>query len=200
MNHRSAVWARPVAASLLVLAPTACSGSQPGYRAVVGADLDTAAQQKLVRAAEARDALAGRLMAELRAALADGGPDRGIAVCLDRAPAIAREVFERHPGMPLKLSLHDALPILRNSDNRAPAWASAAVAERRSSPATFVGGAGQVAALYPILLQPQCVQCHGNADELAPPVAAALRDAYPEDRATGFAPGDLRGWFWVEVE
>jgi hypothetical protein len=27
----------------------------------------------------------------------------------------------------------------------------------------------------------------------------ALAARYPDDRATGFAPGDLRGWFWVEV-
>jgi hypothetical protein len=30
-------------------------------------------------------------------------------------------------------------------------------------------------------------------------LGAALAGAYPQDRATGFAPGDLRGWMWAEV-
>jgi hypothetical protein len=30
-------------------------------------------------------------------------------------------------------------------------------------------------------------------------VRQALLQRYPEDRAIGYAEGDLRGWFWVEV-
>jgi hypothetical protein len=30
-------------------------------------------------------------------------------------------------------------------------------------------------------------------------IGATLAVAYPGDRATGFAPGDLRGWMWAEV-
>jgi hypothetical protein len=41
--------------------------------------------------------------------------------------------------------------------------------------------------------------CHGPSDSLAPDVADALALHYPDDRATGFTEGDLRGWFWVEV-
>ena len=56
-----------------------------------------------------------------------------------------------------------------------------------------------VGALFPIPLQPQCVVCHGKPEQLAEGVAAALAKRYPDDAATGFAPGELRGWFWVEV-
>ena len=45
----------------------------------------------------------------------------------------------------------------------------------------------------------QCLQCHGKVDDLAPEVRDVLAKNYPQDRATGFAAGDLRGWFWVEV-
>ena len=30
-------------------------------------------------------------------------------------------------------------------------------------------------------------------------LAAAIAADYPQDRATGYGPDELRGWFWVEV-
>ena len=44
-----------------------------------------------------------------------------------------------------------------------------------------------------------CLACHGPAEALDEEVRVALAELYPEDRATGFRSGDLRGWFWVEV-
>ena len=46
-----------------------------------------------------------------------------------------------------------------------------------------------------IVTAPMCLQCHGS--ELAPDVAAAVKKLYPDDAATGFAVGDLRGAFTV---
>jgi hypothetical protein len=42
---------------------------------------------------------------------------------------------------------------------------------------------------------PVCTTCHGAT--VAPDVAAAIAARYPEDRATGFSPGDLRGAFSI---
>ncbi len=46
-----------------------------------------------------------------------------------------------------------------------------------------------------IVTAPLCLQCHGHG--LAPDVAAAVKKLYPDDAATGFATGDLRGAFTV---
>ncbi len=46
-----------------------------------------------------------------------------------------------------------------------------------------------------IATAPMCLQCHGP--ELATDVAAAVKKLYPDDAATGFAVGDLRGAFTV---
>ena len=43
---------------------------------------------------------------------------------------------------------------------------------------------------------PLCLTCHGAA--LSPDVEAALAESYPEDHATGYSAGDLRGAFVVE--
>jgi hypothetical protein len=38
-----------------------------------------------------------------------------------------------------------------------------------------------------------CLQCHG--EKLAPEVSAVVSQLYPQDRATGFSEGDIRGAF-----
>ena len=40
-----------------------------------------------------------------------------------------------------------------------------------------------------------CTKCHGT--ELKPEVKAKLAEFYPDDKATGFNKGDLRGAFVV---
>ena len=40
-----------------------------------------------------------------------------------------------------------------------------------------------------------CLNCHGT--KIAPEVSQALAGLYPEDRATGFNEGDIRGAFVV---
>jgi len=46
---------------------------------------------------------------------------------------------------------------------------------------------------------PMCLQCHGAPDKLAPGVREALQALYPDDRATGYAVGDLRGAISVKI-
>ena len=43
--------------------------------------------------------------------------------------------------------------------------------------------------------QKLCLGCHGKS--IAPEVKAKLAELYPEDKATGFSEGDLRGAFVV---
>ena len=58
---------------------------------------------------------------------------------------------------------------------------------------------GRFAALLPIQLKVGCLGCHGPRESILPTVREALEAAYPDDKATGFKAGELRGWFWVEV-
>jgi cytochrome c553 len=53
--------------------------------------------------------------------------------------------------------------------------------------------------LLPIRLVALCATCHGDATTIPAPVQERLAALYPQDQATGFRDGDLRGWFWVEV-
>ena len=145
-------------------------------------------------AEEARRALFSSLMAELTAAMQDGGPEAGIEVCAERAPAIATDVSESHGLKIGRTSFR-----LRNPANSPPDWALDAVNRRTETPVSFVHDDGRFATLKPIRLAASCLLCHGTSEQLAPGVASALAAEYPSDQATGFADGDLRGWFWIEV-
>jgi len=56
---------------------------------------------------------------------------------------------------------------------------------------------GAVVYARPILLQGPCIKCHGTpGTDIADKDYALIKSLYPDDRAIGFAPGDLRG-MWV---
>lgn len=194
-------WARLAAMRRVTLAPfvlllaVACGGEEPTSAAWTPIAEPTAAQRaQLERAAAAKDALGGTLLGELTTALQDGDAAKAIAVCQRRAPAIAQEVAAAQ-----QVRIGRTSARLRNEQNAAPAWARAHVDGTSAEPARFAGPGGELGALFPIRLMPQCALCHGPAEDLAPAVTKALGEHYPQDRATGFRPGELRGWFWVEV-
>ena len=57
----------------------------------------------------------------------------------------------------------------------------------------------RVGVMRPVAHRAVCSPCHGRDEQLTPPVRSELKKRYPQDRATGFKEGDLRGWLWVEV-
>jgi hypothetical protein len=52
----------------------------------------------------------------------------------------------------------------------------------------------------PIKLMPLCANCHGKKEQLQPYVLEKLNVLYPNDKATGYAPGDLRGMWHVKFK
>jgi hypothetical protein len=63
----------------------------------------------------------------------------------------------------------------------------------------YVHPDGRIGVTLPILAMDLCMKCHGADDRIPDEVKEALAKAYPEDEARGFAPGDIRGQFWVEI-
>ncbi len=135
---------------------------------------------------------------DLKAALQQGmksGIPGAISVCRDEAPALAAEYSA--DGVVMGRTSHR----LRNPANTAPAWVNAVV-ESYLKPGSDMGPAhtrledGRRGYVEPIMTLPVCLACHGET--LAPDVASKIAAEYPDDQATGFNVGDLRGVFWVE--
>lgn len=136
----------------------------------------------------------GRLQQALRTGLA-AGPDQAVDACRIEAPAIA--AASGGPGVTVGRSSHR----LRNQANAPRPWVKPLLDEfvaapGQAAPRAIALPGGGVGYVEPIVTQPLCVTCHGNA--IPPGVQARLAALYPGDEATGFAAGDLRGLFWVE--
>lgn len=135
---------------------------------------------------------------QLKQALFEGlaeGPDSAVAACKVEAPRIAAELSV--DGVVLGRSSHK----LRNPDNIAPEWVTPILdayvaATGDPEPRGVSLPEGRAGYVEPILMQPLCMTCHGDVQD--PALVERIKTDYPEDRATGFALGELRGVFWIE--
>ena len=179
---------------MLAVAGCQSSAPEPARWEVVSPDAMNSAQTtQREQAVAARDAMFSRLKKKLIEAIGTEGVGGAIVVCSEEAPRIAANVAQEHDVAIGRTSFR-----LRNPENTPPEWAKGLVAERIEE-STFLSRGERLAALLPIRLQVPCLMCHGPAESLPPEVKDALDQHYPNDEATGFEQGQLRGWFWVEV-
>ncbi|MCR9115378.1 MAG: DUF3365 domain-containing protein [bacterium] len=151
----------------------------------------TAAQTKAVAA---KDALFGRLSGRLMEVMKAKGPAAAIEVCSNEAKEIAKAVGKEHGVAIGRTSVK-----LRSPDNKPPAWVKPLIAKAKAEPQVVDLPHGHTGVLLPIKLKAKCVVCHGPTDKIAADVKTRLAKLYPDDQATGFQEGDLRGWFWIDV-
>lgn len=142
------------------------------------------------------------LKGALETAIKSGGPVEAVAVCKERAPAIAADLSARSGWDITRVSLR-----VRNPQAGAPdAWEQEVLTRfdvRKASgePVDTLmvaevveqDGSKQFRYMKAIPTAEVCLACHGT--DVTPEVAAALEQAYPEDRARGYAVGDIRGAF-----
>ncbi len=135
----------------------------------------------------------------LQTALREGmkeGPANAVEVCRLEAPEIAARVA------PEDVAMGRTSHRLRNPDNAPLDWQREMLEYYLDNPddrqprQTRLDET-RVAHVQPIETQPMCLSCHGS--DLDESVQARLDELYPEDRATGFAAGELRGIFWVTM-
>ena len=135
-----------------------------------------------------------QLMGALKAGLQEG-PDQAIEVCQVKAPEIAAGLSV--DGVEMGRTSHK----LRNPANAAPDWVEPVLESYLADdaavhPVEVSAGEGRMGYIEPIRMKAApCLMCHGET--LAPAIAEKIESLYPEDQATGFREGDLRGVFWV---
>ena len=59
--------------------------------------------------------------------------------------------------------------------------------------------AGELRYYRPLTIAPPCLNCHGDPVDMDPRVVEVLQASYPDDQATGYEAGDLRGLIRVSV-
>jgi hypothetical protein len=139
----------------------------------------------------------GRLSGRLGEAMADGGPVRAIPVCAAEAGTLTREVATEHGLEMQRLSdrprragqeaLGEDLEVLR------------AMRDEPAPQVEWVENGGATVRLPIVLDRALCLKCHGGPDDIDQETRAVLAELYPQDRATGYRLGDLRGIWRIEV-
>jgi hypothetical protein len=160
---------------------------------------DASSADWVVESRAMAQALGSELKAELGKAIEKGGPVSAIGVCKSRAPEIAARLSKESGADVGRTALR-----VRNPAN-APDPLEKLLLEQFSAElasggfelplqAAFeINRGGMVERRYmqALPMDGVCLTCHGST--LDPKVAASIASEYPEDRATGFARGELRG-------
>ncbi|HRV82018.1 MAG TPA: DUF3365 domain-containing protein [Planctomycetota bacterium] len=149
----------------------------------------------LEAAKELSATLGSTLLGELQRAIADHGPAQAVAVCADRAPGIAKELSQG------AYTIRRIGTRVRNQGQNTPTQGERAILGQLSTSAPSFQGEvdGRPVVMQAIFLAaPLCLTCHGTNEQIPEAVRTQLAERYPNDEATGYALGDLRGAFVVE--
>jgi uncharacterized membrane protein YedE/YeeE len=156
---------------------------------------------------EGSRALADALMVELKSALGQAIGEQGVAgavgVCRERAPAIAARLSRESGAEVSRKAMRNRHPDAVPDAVTAAVWPEfeqqpfAAPGRPRERLVAYEAADGRrLRYLRAIPTAAMCLGCHGSA--IDPAVQAAIDRHYPEDRATGFVEGELRGVFSVD--
>lgn len=146
---------------------------------------------------------ATELQTELKTAMQAGGPVAAIAVCNTQAMPITERLSIQYDTQLSRVSQKN-----RNPANRPNDWqlavlegfenqkaAGGDVTSLSWSETVDVEEGQEFRFMKAIPTADVCLKCHGT--QLAPGVAEVLEELYPDDRATGYSKGDIRGAFVV---
>jgi len=185
-QHNENIMKTLLIATAALIAPFATTLANAGDDALIG------------EARKVAMTLPPKLLASLQEEIKKSGPEGAIPVCKDMAPKMAGEISQQTGWKIKRVSLK-----ARNDARATPdAWEQAALEDfdKRAAagepPAQLekgekVGNEFRYVKALPV--QPLCLSCHGPADQLSPAVKSALGHHYPNDRATGYSAGQIRG-------
>ena len=184
--------------TILLAGPVAPVASEP--KPMSPDEVPSSLAPLVARANAAADFLRERLYGRLNEALQENGPANAVDVCRTEAPRLSKEAGDAH-HVEIGRTSHK----VRNPANAPRAWAAsyvkAAGGKKGADVKPVVMDLGdRIGLLRPIAATPACTRCHGPIEGIDAAVRGSIAAGYPQDQATGFTPGDLRGFIWVEVK
>ena len=139
---------------------------------------------------------------KLQSSMAEGGAINAIGVCHLQAPDIANRASTNSQAKISRVGTRARNPVMGVPND----WQAKALAQfdaalaRGDKPADIefsetvsTASGKEFHFAKPIVLQPMCVSCHGSPEQISPEVKAKLSELYPNDKAVGYQPGQLRG-------
>ena len=144
------------------------------------------------------------LKSALMLSMQTDGSVKTIAVCKDIAPKVAQQVSTKY-----NLDVSRTALKIRNPENKPDEWEKTVLRsfEKRLEKGEIIkklsfseqvetDGVKQWRMMKAIGTDLVCVTCHG--EKIPEPIQAKLKKHYPDDQATGFSVGSVRGAFSVK--
>jgi hypothetical protein len=191
------------AAGLLVLGLLGGAALAPSVRAEEPGDprVRSALAEARVAAKDLSEAIRGLLMQELKT----GGFEGAVAVCAKNAQARTAD-YRRTSGNDIRrVSLRRRNPANEPDEYERRVLESFDRLSAEARPGAehweLVREDGRDALRYlkPVVANAMCLTCHGEKAGIPPAVLAVIAKQYPDDRATGFSAGDVRGAVSVRI-
>lgn len=184
---------RPVALSILAAVAVSPLTLQ--------ADMSKPEQQAMQKSQAAIKEYATTLKAALQTAMKAGGPMAAIAVCHTEAPKIAQEVGKKYdldihrtslkpratPPQPWEKTVLEQFEVEKD--------AGKPIGKIVWHKTVDENGQKELRLMKAIPTGEVCLTCHGT--NVAPAVLSKIKSLYPNDEATGYKLGDIRGAFSV---
>lgn len=142
-----------------------------------------------------------KLLEVLNDEIKKGGHAEAMAVCREKAPQMAQNLSAQTGWAIRRVSLKNRNPkavpdawertVLEDFDRRTAAGEKPTAIEKGET----VSEGGQKFYRYMKALPTQdlCLDCHGTPERLSPAVQAKLKELYPDDKAVGYGPAEIRG-------
>jgi uncharacterized low-complexity protein len=148
-------------------------------------------------------ALGSNLKGELMTAMKAGGPVEALTVCNEKAPEISKQISAQNNMVISRTSLKN-----RSADNAPTEWETNVLQDFETRKANGEDlktmayseivehdGKQEFRFMKAIPTDAACLVCHG--ENIAPVIQEKIQALYPDDKATGFSEGDIRGAFVV---
>lgn len=156
---------------------------------------------------EATQPLLGKVVGTVKESLNQSTPHETVDVCREKLPGMVKETREKTGWDIRRVSLKTRNPeratpdeweakVLADFDRRAAAGEKRETMEAGEIFATPAGRLFRYMKALPV--QEVCLNCHGDQAKLTPELKAKLATLYPQDRATGYELGQIRGALTVK--
>lgn len=167
---------------------------------VSGVYAEVTKEQAIEKSKEMIGELGGAVRSKLQETIKASGFAAAIPVCKEIAPAKAKEISGKYKASIRRVSLknrnssntpdlYEALMLMAMEKDQADGKLKEAYIEVLSS----ADGKKNLRFMKPVVTEALCLNCHGTPDKLNPEAAKAIKELYPNDKATGYGLNQIRG-------
>lgn len=138
-----------------------------------------------------------KLLEELQASITANGAANSIDKCSLKSPEIEKLISENENAIIRRVSDNYRNPAhkpTQDEQNSITLWKLELEKGNKDLFPMTVESEDGIQYMKPIIISsPTCLKCHGKENEIEPETLKKIKEKYPEDKATGYEMGQLRG-------